>query len=130
MWLNRHGPETPGFPAGAAQFVQSRIPNKTGRIINDFNWGGYLAWEVGDRYQVFMDARTQLYTPDLWRQTCLRDVHDVERVVRHTDADAAIVPAETKNLGRALTQLGWKKVYRDERAMVLVPPDSALAAIE
>jgi hypothetical protein len=129
-WLNRHGPEVPGYPVGAARFVADRIPTQTGRIINDFNWGGYLAWELGPKYQVFMDARTQLYTPDFWRQTCLSDVAAVETIVRPISADAAIVPTKPKNphLTKALTQLGWKAVYRDERATVLVPPGSSVGA--
>jgi hypothetical protein len=126
-WLNRHGPEVPGYPTGAAQFVATCIPMRTARIINDFNWGGYLAFELGPRYQVFMDARTQLYTPEFWRQTCLRDERAVEATVREIKADAAIVPTKTKNLSLALRMLGWKAVYRDERAVVLVPPDSPIA---
>jgi hypothetical protein len=126
-WLNRNGADMPGYPTGAAQFVATRVPPRTGRIINDFNWGGYLAWQLGPQYQVFMDARTQLYAPEFWRQTCLRDVESVESVVRDAGADAAIVPAQTKNLARALARLGWREVYRDQRAMVLVPPDSAIA---
>ena len=128
-WLNRHGTQVAGYPVGAAEFVEKHIPRTSGRLINDFNWGGYLAWELGPRYQVFMDARTQLYTPEFWRQTCLRGARDVESIVRTIDADAAIVPAQTKNLARALTALGWKPAYRDDRAIVLVPPDSPVATL-
>lgn len=124
VWLNRHGPDAPGFPTGAAMFVTNRIPTTTGRVINDFNWGGYLAWELGPRYQVFMDARTQLYTPEFWNDTCLGDAKAVENAVRGVTADAAIVPLKSKKLTIALKSLGWKQVYHDDRAQVLIPPDS------
>lgn len=32
----------------------------TGNLLNEYNWGGYLAWEAED-YPVFIDARTDLY---------------------------------------------------------------------
>ncbi|CAN5705072.1 hypothetical protein BH09PLA1_BH09PLA1_30030 [soil metagenome] len=123
-WLNRHGPDTPGFPVGAAAFVTNRIPPTTWRIINDFNCGGYLAWELGPRFQVFMDARTQLYTPEFWKDTCLGDEQAVENSVRSVTADAAIVPLTSKKLATALKALGWKQVYRDDRAQVFIPGDS------
>ncbi|MBC8106429.1 MAG: hypothetical protein H7Z14_07565, partial [Anaerolineae bacterium] len=124
VWLNRHGPETPGYPSGAAAFVANRIPATTGRIINDFNWGGYLAWELGSRYQVFMDARTQLYTPEFWNDTCLGNQQAVESSIRAITADAAIVPLKSPKLAVALKALGWKQVYHDDRAQVFIPPDS------
>jgi hypothetical protein len=131
IWLNRHGPNVPGYPTGAANFVATRIPTRTARVINAFNRGGYLAFELGPKYQVFMDARTQLYTPEFWRQTCLRDERSVEDAIRRIRADAAIVPVAskmtTRNLSLALTSLGWRAVYRDDRAIVLVPPDSPVA---
>jgi len=127
VWLNRHGPETPGYPTGAAAFVATRIPAKTGRIINDFNWGGYLAWELGPRFQVFMDARTQLYTPEFWNDTCLGNEQAVESSIRAITADAAIVPLKSPKLAAALKSLGWKQVYHDDRAKVFIPPDSPVA---
>jgi hypothetical protein len=58
-WVNRRGPELPSFPTGAADYVDKNIPPRTGRLINEFNSGGYLAWRLGDKFEVFVDGRTQ-----------------------------------------------------------------------
>ncbi len=130
QWLNRQGPEAPGYPCGAAEFVAKNITPTRGRLINDFNAGGYLAWQLGPSFQVFMDPRTQLYTPGFWKRTCL-DQNDEELAgaLRDADADAAIVPITSARLKNAVERLGWKQVYKDDRAAVFVPIDSRLAAL-
>jgi hypothetical protein len=128
-WLNRHGPDAPGYPCKAAAFVQQNIPPTTGKIINDFNWGGYLAWELGDSFKVYMDARTQLYTPRFWEMTCLADDEQLRSTLRAVRADAAIVPLKSQRLSGALRALGWKQVFQDDRAAVLVPANSPVADV-
>lgn len=127
QWLNRHGPDTPGYPTGAADFIAKNVPPAHGRIINDFSWGGYLAWELGPQFQVFMDPRTQVYSAAFWQRTCLGDQQMMIETIRPIRADAAIVPLTSKRLVVALDQLGWRRVYEDERAAVLVPPGSTIA---
>jgi hypothetical protein len=124
QWLNRNGPDTPGYPCGAAAFVQSRIRPRSGRIINDFNSGGYLAFELGPRgFHVFMDPRTQLYTPQFWEAAALGDEASTANAIRGTSADAAIIPHGAPKLAGAVRTLGWKEVFRDDRATVYVPPE-------
>src|SRR5205823_458410 len=67
-WINRHsGPHVITFPTGAADFVDANVSPRSHRLLNEFNHGGYLAWRLGDKFQVFLDGRTQLYTADFWR---------------------------------------------------------------
>lgn len=133
VWLNRHGPDTPGYPCAAADFV-SKLPGSIpqssagGRIINDFNWGGYLAWRLGPRYRVFMDGRTQLYTQAFWEKTLLADPRQCAAVVASTEADAAILPLKRTDWRDALLAHGWRLAYQDDRAMVLLPAGSGGAA--
>ncbi len=127
QWLNRNGPETPGYPVDAAEFVATHVPGSSGKIINDFSWGGYLAWKLGPKYQVFMDPRTQLYTPHFWEKTCLGSLRDMQQSLAEVRADAAIVPITSKRLSDALLALNWREIYRDDRAAVLVPADSPVA---
>jgi hypothetical protein len=128
-WLNRHGPDTHGYPCEAANFVATRIEPRQGRIINDFNWGGYLAWQLGPRFQVYMDARTQVYDPDFWNTTCLGSESKLRDALRSVRADAAIVPLPSHRLERSLQSLGWKRAYVDDRASVMLPPDAPLADV-
>jgi hypothetical protein len=133
-WLNRHGPDTPGYPCGAADFV-SRLPAPAaaptaGRIINEFNWGGYLAWRLGPRYQVFMDGRTQLYSRQFWFATTLGERRQCAQNVAATNADVAILPLKRTDWRDALMARGWRLAYQDDRAIVLVPAATARGVSE
>jgi hypothetical protein len=121
-WINRRGPDVPGYPAEAAQFVERNVPLGSGRVITEFTWGGYVAWRLGDRYKVLLDERTQLYAPDFWRATYLGSTEDAAGVLRRADADAAIIPVRDSRFRPALDSLGWRSVHRDDFAEVLVPP--------
>jgi hypothetical protein len=122
-WLNRHGPDTPGYPTAAAAFVEQCVEPRSGRMLNEFTWGGYLAWRLGDRYDVFIDGRTQLYAPDLWRRVYGSESSGVDDLLGSSSADVAVLPRERSRLRAALARLGWVSVYRDARAEVMVPPE-------
>ena len=90
-WLNRHGPDTPGYPCAAATFVGASVRPKSGRLLNEFNWGGYLGWRLGDRFQILMDGRTQLFSAEFWRATYERDRVNLSALnASAANADAAI----------------------------------------
>ena len=122
-WLNRHGPDLPGYPSAAADYVATAIHRSTGKLINEFDWGGYLAWKLPE-YQVFVDSRTQLYTPQFWEAAYFHGSGETKRLLSSVEADAAIVPASKSRFRESLTSLGWKQVFHDDRADVLVPPSS------
>jgi hypothetical protein len=127
-WLNRRGPDLPGYPVAATDFVQAKIRPASGRLINEFGWGGYLAWKLPS-YQVLLDGRTQLYTADFWNKAYLDTPRETKKLLASTDADAAILPAGTSRFRESLKELGWKRVFHDSRAEVYVPP-SAVALSE
>lgn len=121
-WLNRHG----GFPGAAADFVRDRVPRTSGHLIAEFSWGGYLEWRLAGKYQVLLDGRTQLFTPEFWYATYLGGPEPRRRFLSEVQADAAILPArpgESRSVFRhALVQLGWTTAYRDDTSEVMVPP--------
>jgi hypothetical protein len=119
-WLNRHGPEVPGYPCAAADFVAVNVP--AGRIINEFSWGGYLAWRLGEQYPVLLDGRTQLYSPQFWQNAYLSDPQDARPILSSAGAKAAVVPVERSRFRSVLLDMGWTSAYRDERAEVLLSP--------
>ena len=121
-WLDRHGSDAPGYPCGAADFVAAHVRPATGHLVNEFTWGGYLAWRLGDRWQVLLDGRTQVYPPAVWRATYLGG--DRRAFLATVRADAAVLPGAGHSLFHAdLISLGWRVVYQDAWAEVLVPPD-------
>jgi hypothetical protein len=121
-WANRHGPDTPGYPTEAAMYVDEKISPKLGRIINEYTWGGYIEWRLGNKFQALLDGRTNLYTRDFWKATYLGSEVDRLRFFANVRADVAILPVERSRFREPLAALGWTTVYRDERAEVLIPP--------
>jgi len=121
-WLNRNVPAANGYPTGAAEFVDAHVPLKTGHLINEFNWGGYLAWRLGDRYQTFMDGRTQMHPPQFWRDAFLGDETSRRSLVEDTDADVAILPKKGSVFTQPLQQMGWTIAWQDDQSLVMIPP--------
>ena len=121
-WLNRFGPSVVGYPCAACNFVMGRAPGQTGRLISEFSWGGYMEWRLGDRYQVLLDGRTQLFTPEFWQATYLGGVDKRRQFLATVNSDAAVIHAEGSMFRHALVQNGWKTAYRDQWAEVMVPP--------
>jgi hypothetical protein len=128
-WVNRHGPDTPGYPCAAADYLEHSVPHPTGHLINEFSWGGYLAWRLDGTYKVLLDGRTQVYPQSLWQGTYLGTEIDRERFLSRVQADAALLPANRSTFKSALTHLGWTSIYKDDRAEILLPP-SGIARIE
>ena len=121
-WVNRHGPDAPGYPCEAADFVEQQVRPLSGRLINEITWGGYLEWRFGDRFQALLDGRTQCFSPELWRLTYLSGHVARKDFLSRIRADAAVLPVDKSVFHDALVELGWTQVYADDRAEVLVPP--------
>jgi hypothetical protein len=121
-WVNRQGPDAPGYPTDAAQYVDEHVRPVSGRLINEITWGGYLEWRFGDRFQTLLDGRTQCFSPELWRLTYLSGHLARKDFLSRVHADAAVLPVDKSVFHDALVELGWTQVYADERAEVLIPP--------
>ena len=121
-WVNRHGPDTPGYPTDAAAFVEANVRPTTGRLINEYTWGGYLGWRFHGRYQVLLDGRTQCYSNEFWRVTYLAGEEARRDFFSRIRADAAVLPARRSTFRDALLDLGWTTAYQDDRSEVLLPP--------
>lgn len=121
-WANRDRAATTGYPFEAADYVEQFIPPATGRIINEYAWGGFLQWRLQGRFQSLLDERTNLYTREFWQATYLGDEAARIAFFEKLDADAAVLPVKDSTFRHALTQTGWRSIYRDERAEILLPP--------
>jgi hypothetical protein len=123
QWINRHGPDAPTFPDAASRYVAEHVPTRTGKLVSEFAWGGYLEWSLGHRYQLLLDGRTQLFSPDFWQETYLNGEAARMQFFANMDADAAILPRASM-FRHTLVKQGWRSVWRDEQegSEVLLPP--------
>jgi len=128
-FLNRHGPEAPGYPTAAADYVARHVSPRAGRILNDFTWGGYLEYRLGPSgFQTLMDGRTQCFSADFWQVFCIGPREATAQALSLLQADAALLPRRDARIKPALIALGWRWVYTDDRADVLLPPTHAQTA--
>jgi hypothetical protein len=129
-WLNRNEPDANGYPTGAADFVDAHVTPSSGRMINEFNWGGYLAWRLGDRYQTFMDGRTQMHPPQFWLDAFSGSPAARRSLVENTHADVAILPKRGSCFHDALHDLGWTTAWQDDESEVMVPPSLDMVKLD
>ncbi len=121
-WLNRPDIQFP-YPTESADYVDANIPPHSGRLLNDFTWGGYLEWRLGNKYQTLLDGRTQLFTADFWNHTLLQTNQSaLADFLTQQNADAAILPVDKSALRPALLSKGWTIAHHDTVADVLIPP--------
>ena len=93
--------------------------DQTGNLLNEYNWGGYLAW-TAEEYPVFIDARTDLYgdsifndwyamifTNDNWHN--LLQQYDIQLVLLYPD----------RPLVSVLIDEGWRILSQDSVGILL-----------
>jgi len=107
------------FPVRASDFIrQHELPNP---LFNHYEWGSFLTWYLPG-YPVAIDNRTDNYGEDL---TLAYFKLTTGQVPMQSDASlaraATILLEADSEMGKALSSLpGYKQVYLDDQAMVLV----------
>lgn len=106
------------LPVGAVKFLrEEHVP---GNMFNDYNWGGYLIWQLYPEYKVFVDGRTTLYGEEVLGdylrvmlvKTGWEDVLDKYNV-------SFILVKQDSTLARWLErEPTWHKAYEDRMAVV------------
>jgi len=107
------------YPAKAVQWIEANQP--TGRMFNNYNWGGYLAWELR-AYPVFVDGRTDLYDDQFLReyQQAAAGEQGWEETLDYYAVNFVLSEAGSgldRELGRSAE---WAKAYDDEMAVVYI----------
>ncbi len=105
------------YPQGAVAYLQRVRP--PGRLYNDYNWGGYLIWNL-PAYPVFVDGRADLYG-QAGLDLALRIANaapETSRWLADYGVRLVLVPPE-RPVAQALLEQGWRVLYRDEQAVLL-----------
>jgi hypothetical protein len=106
------------FPRAACDFIERQ--GWSGRLYNEFDWGGYCIWRFYPRQQVFIDGRCEVYFDGAWENH--QAVHyaqaDWEARLRGAQVDTLLVNPDSY-LNRVLpTSHEWQRVYADPMAQV------------
>lgn len=106
------------FPVQAMSWLE--INPQSGKMFNEFNWGGYILYRAWPRQQVFLDSQSDFYGETLMREyeqvISLRE--DWEKVLEKYQVGWTIVPSGWP-LAEELRAQGWRTVYQDETAIIL-----------
>jgi hypothetical protein len=106
------------FPVDAARWVQRH--DVRGRMYNDFFFGGYLLWSVGERHPVFIDGRSlALYGIDFVADVSNATPPTLARLLPRYDVGFGVVYSDSR-LAWFQRREGWSLVYFDDTASVVV----------
>src|SRR5262249_15628561 len=114
------------FPVDAVRFLR-RQPN-LGRLLNSFNWGGYLIYSLYPDYLVSIDGRTTVYGED--ETLSYLEMHFVRdgwrAYLAHWHPDVIL----WERRGALAVALGdspdWVRVYADDTAAIFLRADHPL----
>lgn len=110
--------ELADYPEKAAAFLAHR--DSGGRLLNPYDWGGYLIWKLYPKWPVFIDGRADVYGDALLNQDIssyyLRD--DWAKPLDTWGITTALLPLQAP-LVQGLKARGWRQIYTDSQAVIL-----------
>lgn len=109
------------YPTGLIDHLRSRQEEPPLRLLNSFDWGGALLWELHPRVEVFIDPRNDCYPDDVFEDYIrLRWMKEGWREVleRRQPEALAFGPQERITAELLRDPRGWQVTYRGEDALL------------
>ncbi|TET53391.1 MAG: hypothetical protein E3J64_03595 [Anaerolineales bacterium] len=110
--------ERESLPVAAVEWIEENAPE--GRMLNHYNWGGYLIWRLWPDHLVFIDGRTDLFGDEI-----LSDYVEMQRggpdalsLLRQYDISFVLTDTGGSLSVLLDCQPGWASVYQDDLATV------------
>jgi hypothetical protein len=107
------------FPIQATEWLKANP--QEGNMFNTFDWGGYLSLELFPEKLVFIDSQG-----DVYGEAFIREYEQIvtlgdgwQDILTKYNVAWALVPKDW-DLATALAKAGWREVYHDDTAVVLV----------
>lgn len=108
------------WPIQAVEFIRANPAQFTGKMFNQYMWGGYLMWYLPE-HKTFVDGRT-----DFFGETGIREFSQVTAVgpdwdepLTKRNVQWVLMPASHRlNLALGLQPAQWRCLYSDATAKV------------
>ncbi|MGH9510765.1 MAG: hypothetical protein ACRD2U_01375 [Terriglobales bacterium] len=117
--------EKSAFPFSAVSFLRTnRLPKS---LFNDYNWGGYLIWQLYPEYRVCIDGRADLYGDTFMDR--FATVYHISGASWHSTlndwgAETVLVPPDAPIVGALRLLPEWRKVYGDAQAVIFLKAEA------
>jgi hypothetical protein len=110
------------FPVKAIDWMEANP--QSGRMFNNFIWGGYILYRLWPQQLVFIDGQTDFYGEALAREYVqIMSLQDGwEEVIEKYKVSWVIVQSDKPLVSALQEQLHWKLVYQDDTATILHKP--------
>jgi hypothetical protein len=116
-------------PIGAVAYIRQHPSRFSGRMLNAYGWGGYIAFALYPKHRCFINGLNDYYGPKL-----LKDDLEVvlvgkefREVLARYGIEWIVIEAESK-LARVLPLLSdWRLDYRDAVSVIYVRNTGAAA---
>jgi hypothetical protein len=105
------------FPTEAVAWLEEHP--QEGRMFNDLNWGGYIAFHLWPEQKIFADSMADVTGEmTLQYETALTLSEGWEDIFAKYRIEWVILPV-TEPLASALEAAGWQTLYEDDTAIIL-----------
>ncbi len=104
------------MPLGAVSFMQRN--HLHGNILNQLEWGDYLAWHDPNS-RIFIDTRNEILYPDSIIREYARFYYGLAGGDRLLDAypnEYVLITTKSKAFETMLSQHRWRLIYRDQNS--------------
>lgn len=114
------------YPYQAAQYIKEKQP--AGKLFNEYNWGGYLIWQLPEK-KVFIDGRMAVWqtpTQDIFADYLAvgKNQETTPDILHRYDVGLAMVFANRTSKDYFLSHSEqWKLLYSDNIAMIFQRSD-------
>ena len=106
------------FPAGAAAYLRAHRPD--GPLLNSYDWGGYLIWQLYPRVRVYVDGRPDMYG-DRFMDAFVRtwQAQPGWQMTLRRQGVRLVLVEPASGLGHALAATpGWRLIYHDHLSVL------------
>jgi hypothetical protein len=104
------------FPVDGVNWLRgNRVPR---RILNEYNWGGYLQWALRG-YPIFVDGRTDLFNDEIVGEwiALVQGEPGWQTVLDRYAVDLVMLQPDRPLLAR-LREGGWKEIYAGAQVVI------------
>ena len=113
-------PNTHTYPAAGAEYLRTSLGER--QLYNDYEWGGYMIYELFPQVPLFVDGRS-----DFYRSRIMEDYANIgtlqpgwEELIRQYGIEAVLLRKNSRLARKLRENSGWQEVFTGDVESVLV----------